>query len=153
MGVVLVGFPKNFLRLFLVDPVPMNALKLLLLSSIPPILSVPINDDSNVKNILSENLATIKSNQNLEIKQNLGNYPNAKLVMPPKTRTGRQSNYPLMIYGGCYPPGGFGWGSQPPSYPPYNPFGNQNRATTNNQGWDYLIEAFCRMDARNCPKR
>ncbi|XP_021953112.1 uncharacterized protein LOC110849997 isoform X1 [Folsomia candida] len=109
--------------MFLVNGFPVQTLFIML--SIPLVLSIPITDSK-----LGD--ASFPGFSSLASYQNMGTNQNIKLIAATKTRKARQGNYPLMIYGGCYPTfqgaAGRGWGWGSPSYPPYNSFGNQNRA-------------------------
>ncbi|OXA55021.1 Arginine--tRNA ligase [Folsomia candida] len=110
-------------------------------NSILKVLSASIKDASMVENI-PEKLASPKSDLNL------GNHRTAKVLTPTKTRSARQSNYPFIIYGGCYPPGlsgGWGWGS------PYDPFQNQDRDMTWTPG--NIIEIQQQIYCQKYPKR
>ncbi|XP_035712028.1 uncharacterized protein LOC118437240 [Folsomia candida] len=111
-------------------------LKLFILLSIPLVLSVPITGSNDVGDVPSPKLASLKF------------YLDHQNAITQKTRTARQSNYPLMIYGGCYPPGlagGWGWGPQPPNYPPYNLF-RAHHPTPDNQS----SNDFCDNHPKEC---
>ncbi|OXA45170.1 hypothetical protein Fcan01_20296, partial [Folsomia candida] len=70
---------------------------------IPTISSTPIKDEKleTVQNVSSESI-TPKLGKSLQ-------EPGTKPVTG--TRRKSRQSYPLMIYGGCYPPGTKGWGS------------------------------------------
>ncbi|XP_021966076.1 uncharacterized protein LOC110861280 [Folsomia candida] len=119
----------------------------LILSSTSIGFSVPITSDSNID---VEHPASSIPNP----PTNFGIFRHQeelKLRATPGKRRPRQGNYPLMIYGGCYPPGQtavWGWNPNPPRYPPYNNVENQNRAFW---WWIMANEISCKQDPTKCP--
>ncbi|XP_035712006.1 uncharacterized protein LOC118437227 [Folsomia candida] len=124
----------------LIEKSSMIWLLLVLLSSVHLVLSIPITD-RNVENVLTEKFTSHTS------EYGQSRIAKLKLVTPRKTtRTGRQSNYPLMIYGGCYPPGqagGWGWG-----YPPYSTFRKQDGLIGQDNVFDFT--SLCKDQPGGC---
>ncbi|OXA44774.1 hypothetical protein Fcan01_20751 [Folsomia candida] len=81
---------------------------------VPTISSTPVKDANleTVQNVGSESITT-KLGKSLQVLKE----PGTKPALPAAgTRRKSRQSYPLMIYGGCYPPGTKGWGSSKPGW-------------------------------------